>query len=163
VAAIIRPRAETDVCACVDALRATHDTNGYPAVWPRDPARWLTSGGGDVRAWVAAVDGAVVGHVALMPADDSAGTSDVPSLAIVRLFVVPAAGGRGIGSGLAATAVDFIRAQPSRPVLTVADSGAAAIRLYERTGWRRVGQRRADWRQADGRQPILYDYVLDAA
>jgi hypothetical protein len=91
VAAVIRPLAETDMCACVDALRAAHDPNGYPAVWPRDPVRWLTSAGGDVRAWVA----------------------------------------------------------------------AAAIRLYERTGWRRVGQRRADWREPNGRQPFLYDYVLD--
>ena len=161
MAAVIRPRAETDLCACVDAVRAARDTNGYPAVWPRDPARWLTSGGGEVRAWVAAADGAVVGHVAVVPADDSTRTSGVASLAMVRLFVTPAAGGRGIGSGLVATAVDFIRTRASPPVLTVADSGAAAIRLYERTGWRRVSQCRADWREPDGRQPILYDYVLD--
>lgn len=161
MAALIRPRAEADLAACVEALWTTHETSGYPAVWPRDPVRWLTPSGRDVRAWVAAVDGAVVGHVALGRDDDIAGTATVPSLAIMRLFVAPVARGRGVGAALLATAVDFVRANASRPVLTVADTGAAAIRLYERVGWRRIGGRRADWEEPDGRHPMVYDYVLD--
>ncbi len=161
MAALIRPRAEADLPACVGALRATHEASRYPVRWPRDPVRWLTSSGRDVQAWVAAADGAVVGHVALGHDDDIAGTEKGPSLAIMRLFVAPAAHGRGVGAALLDAAVDFVRANTSRPVLTVADSGGAAIRLYERLGWRRIGQRQADWQEPDGRHPTVYDYVLD--
>ena len=163
MAVLIRPRAEADLPACVEALRATHEASGYPAMWPRDPVRWLTSGGRDVRAWVAAADGAIIGHVALGRDDDPAVRRRFPSLAIMRLFVAPTARGRGVGAALLAAAVDFVRANASRPVLTVADSGGAAIRLYERAGWRRVGERRADWEEPDGRYPTVYDYVLDAS
>jgi GNAT superfamily N-acetyltransferase len=161
MAALIRPRAEADLAACVGALRATHEASGYPAVWPRDPVRWLTSSGRDVKAWVAAAGGAVVGHVALGRDDDIAGTATVPSLAIMRLFVAPAARGGGVGAALLEAAVDFVRANASRPVLTVADTGGAAIRLYKRAGWRRIGQRRGDWQEPDGRHPTVYDYVLE--
>ena len=161
MAALIRPRSDTDLPACVGALRATHDASGYPAVWPRDPVRWLTSRGRDVRAWVAADDGAVVGHVALGHEDETTGTGTVPSLAVTRLFVAPAARGHGVGAALLTTAVDFARANASRPVLTVADTGRAAIRLYERAGWRRIAERRADWQEPDGRIPAVFDYVLD--
>jgi GNAT superfamily N-acetyltransferase len=161
MAALIRPRAEGDLAACVGALRATHEANGYPVRWPRDPVRWLTSSGRDVQAWVAAADGAVVGHVALGHDDDIAGTEIAPSLAIMRLFVAPDARGGGVGAALLGAAVDFVRANASRPVLTVVDSGDAAIRLYERLGWRCVGQRRADWHEPDGRHPTMYDYDLD--
>ena len=162
MAVLIRPRAEADLPACVGALRATHEASGYPAMWPRDPVRWLTGGGRDVQAWVAAADDAVVGHVAVGRDDDIVGTASVSSLAIMRLFVAPAARGRGVGAALLAAAVDFVRANASRPVLTVADSGDTAIRLYERAGWRRIGERRAEWQEPDGRHPTVYDYVLDS-
>jgi GNAT superfamily N-acetyltransferase len=163
MATVIRPRAESDVPAGVAALRAVHDVHGYPAVWPRDPLRWLTSNGGDMRAWVATAEGTVVGHVAVQPVDDPMSTETGSSFAVVRLFVALTAGGRGIGSALMAAAVDFICATGSRPVLTVADSGDAAIRLYERTGWPRVSEHRAEWQEADGRHPTLYHYVLEPA
>jgi GNAT superfamily N-acetyltransferase len=161
MAELICSRAEADLPACVGALRATHEASGYPAMWPRDPVRWHTSSGRDVQARVAAADSAVVGHVALGRDDDIAGTASVPSLAIMRLFVAPAARGRGVGAVLLAAAVDFARANASRPVLTVADSGGAAIRLYERAGWRRIRERRAEWLEPNGRHPTAYDYVLD--
>jgi GNAT superfamily N-acetyltransferase len=110
---------------------------------------------------VAADDGAVVGHVALGHEDETTGTGTVPSLAVTRLFVAPAARGHGVGAALLTTAVDFARANASRPVLTVADTGRAAIRLYERAGWRRIAERRADWQEPDGRIPAVFDYVLD--
>ncbi len=163
MAVLIRPRAEADLPPCVEALRATHEASGYPAVWPRDPARWLTSSGRDVRAWVAIADGAVIGHVALGREEDPAGTETLPLLGVTRLFVAPIARGRGVGATLLTTAVDFVRANASQPVLTVADTGGDAMRLYERAGWRRVGERRADWAEPDGRHPMVYDYVLDAS
>ena len=163
MAALIRPRTEADLAACVEALWMTHEASGYPAVWPRDPVRWLTSSGRDVKTWVAAADGAVAGHVALGREEGPTGTATFPLLAITRLFVAPAARGRGVGGALLVAAVDFVRGNASRPMLTVADTGRAAIRLYERAGWRRIGGRRADWAEPDGRHPTVYDYVLDSS
>lgn len=163
MAALIRPRTEADLAACVEALWTTHEASGYPAVWPRDPVRWLTSSGRDVKAWVAAVDGAVVGHVALGREEDPTGTATLPLLAITRLFVAPVARGRGVGGALLETAVNFVYANASRPMLTVADTGGAAIRLYERAGWRRIGERRADWAEPGGRRPTVFDYVPDSS
>lgn len=34
----VRGRAEGDLPACVEVLRAVHEQDGYPLVWPSDPA-----------------------------------------------------------------------------------------------------------------------------
>ncbi|MEV3962105.1 hypothetical protein AB0M34_14600 [Nocardia sp. NPDC050193] len=39
----IRPKALDDLPACVAVLRRVHETDGYPADWPADPAGWLNS------------------------------------------------------------------------------------------------------------------------
>jgi ribosomal protein S18 acetylase RimI-like enzyme len=157
VAALIRPRTDVDLPSCIDAMRAAHEADGYPTVWPADPARWLTSRHADVAAWVADVNGTIVGHVALVHVDGGGPTS-----AVVRLLVHPEARCSGIGRALMSAATDHAKAHGNRLVLEVADSGNAAIRLYERLGWRRVGERRAGWLEPSGRRPTLYDYVLDA-
>ena len=157
----VRPRAADDLPACVAVLRATHEVNGYPAIWPHDPSRWLTSANTDAAAWVATVDGAIRGHIAAI-AEDFTGTHEPPALSIVRLFVHPAIRGGGVGAALVGEALDYARANGRRPALEVADSGVAAIRLYERLGWRRVAAREADWTEPDGHRPTVYDYVLDA-
>jgi [ribosomal protein S18]-alanine N-acetyltransferase len=62
---LIRARREQDVPRCVTLLRAVHEHDGYPAVWPSDPGRWMTSAGTDLAAWVAVDgDGMIRGHVA---------------------------------------------------------------------------------------------------
>lgn len=158
-AVMLRPRTDADVPACLDALRATHDADGYPAVWPSDPVRWLTAPKGapvGVAAWVAIADGALVGHVGLARADDPVGTRAI----IVRLFVHPGYRDRGIGAALMNSAVEQARRNRWRPRLEVIDSGTTAIRLYERLGWQRVGERRAEWREADGRHPMVFEYVM---
>ena len=96
-----------------------------------------------------------------MVAEDFTGTHQPPALSIVRLFVHPAARGVGVGAALLDAALDYARVDGRRPSLEVADSGVAAIRLYERLGWRRVAERQALWTDTDGRHPTLYDYVLD--
>ena len=72
---VTRYRDESDVAACVEALRVVHETAGYPTNWPADPARWLRPPG-ILRAWVAATeDVPVAGHVILMqplPGESSA-------------------------------------------------------------------------------------------
>lgn len=138
---LIRERSGQDVPGCVRALRAVHERDGYPAVWPSDPDRWVTSSGADTAAWVAVDgDGTVRGHVAA-----SAGVSDTvlsalpgrPAerlLSVVRLFVDPAGRGRAVGAALMTAAAAYARSCALQPTLEVADSGAAARRLYDRLG-----------------------------
>jgi hypothetical protein len=47
----VRPRTAEDLEPCVDLLRAVHDADGYPMLWPDDPASWL-SPHGLLSAWV---------------------------------------------------------------------------------------------------------------
>jgi GNAT superfamily N-acetyltransferase len=160
---LIRARREQDVPRCVALLRAVHEHDGYPAAWPPDPARWLTSAGRDLAAWVA-VDGAgaIRGHVAAQAGDgdpDLAALAGCPAgqlMLVVRLFVDRAGRQRGTGAALLTAAADHARGSGWQPALEVADTDIAARRLYGRLGWACLGTRRAAWRGADGRHPLLY-------
>ncbi|TMR30037.1 GNAT family N-acetyltransferase [Nonomuraea zeae] len=130
--------------ACVEALAQVQAADRYPVDWPDDPAGWLTPGDG-LRAWIAVEAGAVLGHVAL-----------TPDMEVTRLFVVPAARGRG----LAALLLDAVRAAVPVPLkLEVSSEGLAAIAFYERSGWRRVGSSRAGWLNAAGEPALVHHYV----
>ncbi|MFC4011369.1 GNAT family N-acetyltransferase [Nonomuraea purpurea] len=144
----IRPRSPQDMDACVAALAQVQAADRYPVDWPDDPAGWLTPKG-LVLAWVAVEGGSVLGHVAL--------TGD---LEVTRLFVSPAARGRG----LAARLLDTVRAAADGPLkLEVSSEGRAAIVFYERRGWRRVASTRATWRNAAGEPALLHHYVSPPA
>ena len=166
-AALIRARGEQDVSGCVRALRAVHERDGYPSVWPADPGRWVTSAGNDAAAWVA-VDsrGAVRGHVAVLTGVSDAALAALARcpaarlMSVARLFVDPAGRGHATGAALLAAAVGYARGRSLQPVLEVAGTGTAARRLYDRLGWTCVGTRRATWTDADGRHPTLYLYAL---
>ncbi|MEU1026849.1 GNAT family N-acetyltransferase, partial [Streptomyces sp. NPDC005904] len=61
----VRERAGApDLAACVEVLAQVHKRDGYPVNWPDRPADWL-SGTAALGAWVAELDGRVVGHVGL--------------------------------------------------------------------------------------------------
>ncbi|MGR6913881.1 GNAT family N-acetyltransferase [[Actinomadura] parvosata] len=145
----IRPRTPADLPACVEALAAVQAADRYPVNWPADPGAWLTPDG-MTTAWIAtepdaAPGQAVLGHVAI--------TRD---LELTRLFVTPAARGRGVAARLLETA----RASTPLPLkLEVSSEGRAAIGLYERLGWRRVGSSRATWLNAAGEPALLHHYV----
>ncbi|MFJ4715881.1 GNAT family N-acetyltransferase [Streptomyces sp. NPDC088785] len=146
-----RARGAGDLGACVAALRAVHLADGYPTVWPADPAGWLALGGAGDRAWVVERDGRIAGHVALV----RAAAGDVapallrrdpgPVAVVSRLFVAPGERGRGLGTLLLARAADAARAQCSRAVLDVVTTDTAAIALYERAGWTFLGTGRQHW------------------
>jgi GNAT superfamily N-acetyltransferase len=163
---LIRARREEDLPRCVALLRAVHERDGYPAVWPSDPGRWLASAGTDLAAWVAVDgDGTIRGHVA---AQAGRGDPQLAALAgcpadrlmlVVRLFVDRAGRERGTGAALLTAAADHARRAGSQPALEVTDTGIAARRLYDRLGWACLGTRRADWRDAGGRHPLLYLYA----
>lgn len=149
------------------ALRVVHEHDGYPVVWPVDPAAWLTPAC-TLAAWVALAGHAVVGHALLVAgervvfADRLAAAAAVPLAGLAgvsRLFVVPSA-----RRSRAATALlDHVGADAAecglRLALDTVDDGGAAIRLYERLGWERVAEGLADWTWPDGRRPLLAAFL----
>ncbi len=164
VAVLIRAAGPADLAASVAALALVHEADGYPVRWPADPRAWLSVSPA-LGVWVAQDGPEVVGHVALVAARDdvpaalaaAAGEREIAYVA--RLFVVPSARGQGLARRLLDTAAGAARAAGLVPALDVVDDGVAAIRLYERAGWRRLGSARADWRMANG-EPALVHYYL---
>ncbi|WP_234311829.1 GNAT family N-acetyltransferase [Streptomyces griseus] len=128
---------------CVAVLAAVHEDDGYPMDWPARPADWLTPRS-LLSAWVAELDGRVVGHVVLSHSEEgdvapglwSARRPGAGAAAVVnRLFVSPAARGRGIGAALMERAAREASARGLHPVLDVVATDTAATALYERLGW----------------------------
>ncbi|GAA3218294.1 GNAT family N-acetyltransferase [Pseudonocardia petroleophila] len=147
------------MAGCVAALRAVHDADRYPTAWPADPAAWLDPDG-LTAAWVAEVDGAIVGHVCVAAAADAAVVADtgVPAdllVAVKRLFTTPAARGRGVAAALVAAAA----AGAGEGLWLDVVDGEPAVAFYERLGWRRVDTRPADWMAQDGRRRTVHVYV----
>jgi GNAT superfamily N-acetyltransferase len=140
----VRRRTDADLDACVTALAEVHARDGYPVNWPDRPARWLAPSA-QLAAWVAELDGRVVGHAGLSrsEAGDAAaalwsrreGVRADEAAVVGRLFVAPSARGHGLGALLMAQAVTEARERGLHPVLDVVESDAAAVALYERLGW----------------------------
>jgi ribosomal protein S18 acetylase RimI-like enzyme len=144
---MLRPRRSEDLEPCVALLRDVHDADGYPVLWPSDPASWL-AGRDNLADWVAEEDGTILGHLSLRRVDGARSGSPwrealpVPAeqLAVVsRFFVSTRARRRGIGGALMTRAEEHAAGQDLRLVLDVALDNRTAIAFYERRGWRRVG------------------------
>lgn len=156
---LIRERADGDLPDCVEALTSVHAANGYPTKWPPDPPDWL-SPVGLAAAWIAIDDGSVLGHVCVVrdvnepAAAAHLGVPPTRLASISRLFVTPAARGRGLllGSKLLAAAQDWTDAHGLTLVLEVAEDGGPAVSFYERLGWTCVERRDADWVTPRGRR-----------
>lgn len=165
---LLRSRTDEDIPGCVTALWAVHQRDGYPTVWPGDPAAWLTPVG-CTAAWVAALsDDSPVAHVCLVngahPADaDAAATAtgvDPTLLATVsRLFVSPTARGRGLAASLVRAVTVYAHRTGLQPMLDVVDDGGPAVALYEREGWDLVHERAADWTTPEGHLPPVRVYT----
>lgn len=162
----IRGRVTADLAGCVAALAEAHTADRYPMRWPDDPAGWL-SPDDMVGAWVAMLDGAVVGHVVLRSGVEAkaavrlAADAGVPAerlVSVSRLYVAPAARRRGLAARLLGRAV--ADSGTRRPVLDVVDEpGSAAIACYERAGWRHVVTLPAAWTRPDGEHPMVRYYL----
>ncbi|MEU5578311.1 GNAT family N-acetyltransferase [Streptomyces huasconensis] len=150
----VRERAgERDLEACVGVLARVHKADGYPVNWPAEPGEWL-SGAAALGAWVAELDGRVVGHVQLArsTADDAApglwseraGVGVEATAVVSRLYVAPDARGHGIGALLMRRAAREARARGLHPVLDVVSRDAAAG-LYERLGWELLAVVEREW------------------
>ncbi|MFD3521631.1 GNAT family N-acetyltransferase [Streptomyces sp. NPDC058653] len=146
----VRKREAADLDACVRVLADVHASDGYPVDWPRDPAEWLAppdsaDSPDSLGAWVALLDGTLVGHVCLSAArpGDTApglwagrhGTGPERSAVVSRLYVSPKARGHGIGALLLAETLRASRGLGLHPVLDVVTSDRSAAALYERQGW----------------------------
>ncbi|MET8233899.1 GNAT family N-acetyltransferase [Micromonospora sp. NPDC005298] len=163
IAPRVRRRRATDLDGCVAALAEVHRVDGYPMNWPTDPHRWLC-GPRPARAWVAvAADAAIVGHVAVHRVPEPAqGPPTRPTAEVARLFVAPTARGRALGDALLARARQWAHERATDLVLEVAVRDAAAVALYERTGWRCAGSRTAEWTAPDGGAVSLRRFTVPA-
>jgi len=151
---VVRTLVPGDLAECVRVLTEVHERDGYPVHWPDRPDDWL-SRASSLGAWVAELDGRVVGHIGLGRNRDSdlAPTvwSERPGLApgrtavVSRLFVAPRARGHRIGALLIGQTVAEARRRDLHPVLDVVASDAAAVALYERLGWERMATVERQW------------------
>lgn len=163
----VRERRDADLAACVAALRATHEADGYPMVWPADPVAWLAPDG-VLGAWVATDAGTVLGQVLVRDGSDlerrtavaaAAGVEESSVGSLSRLYVAPAARRRGVAGALLRVATAAAAARGLRLALDVVDDDGAAPALYERHGWRRVTSAPAAWTAPDGTHPTVLAYL----
>src|SRR5437868_2371962 len=71
----VRRRQQADLPEAAAALVDVHRNDGYPVEGVEDPVAWLLSPD-QIAAWVAELDGRIVGHVALSePQPDDAAAS----------------------------------------------------------------------------------------
>jgi GNAT superfamily N-acetyltransferase len=143
----IRARTGDDLDECVTILADVHRRDGYPTRWPDDPAGWLNSPG-LTGAWVATLEGTLVGHVGLATAGPNAAAAKLfgaPATMVTRLFVAATARGHGAARALLAQAVLAAHERGLHPILDVDSTSAAAIALYEGLGWRFLGTSEAQW------------------
>jgi GNAT superfamily N-acetyltransferase len=104
------------------------------AVW-RDRAT-QGAGGGDAVTYVAEAGGCWIG-MATGLADDR----DAPNVDLVGMFVEAAARGRGVGAALVEAVAEWARGRGApRLFLWVTSTNHAAIRLYERCGFKATGK-----------------------
>lgn len=143
---LIREKVEADAAACLSLLMHVHQADGYPRYLPDDLPAFLTPLY-ETAAWVAEVDGVLVGHVALhlaevdptLEAAKRATGLPAEKLAVVaRLLVSPAARRQGLGLALLAHATTHARAAGQRAVLDVTQDAPVPMALYEAAGWVQV-------------------------
>jgi ribosomal protein S18 acetylase RimI-like enzyme len=90
----------------------------------------------ETRAFVAELDGGVVGFVSVGPCWADQGIGE-----LYAIYVAPSGQGRGAGLGLMEAGVRALAERWDDAVLWVATENPKARRFYERYGWEVVGER----------------------
>ena len=143
---LVREKEQGDEAQCLELLLRVHRTDGYPLYLPDDVPAFLTPDY-EVAAWVAEIDGRIVGHVALhqasldptLAAAQRATGLPADRLAVVsRLFSCPELRRNGVGRTLLRYATAQARERGQRAVLDVGKMLEAPVALYESEAWRRV-------------------------
>ncbi len=164
--AVIRPRRDGDVPVLADVLTEQQPVSRYPFRWPLPfPVESFLVRDHEQAAWVAELDGTVVGHVMVGSVElelSSAvfrGRTGCAEPAVVSvMFVGSAVRGRGVGGLLLDTAVAWARERGRVPVLDVVPLPATALGFYQHRGWVEIGRRWVDWLTAD--QPHVLSLAL---
>ncbi|HET9732277.1 MAG TPA: GNAT family N-acetyltransferase [Acidimicrobiales bacterium] len=143
----VRDRRPEDLDALVRLAAEVHALDGYPIYLPTDLGAFVYSKD-TIAGWVAEEADEIVGHVALHRrswegvmrlARDVTGLSESQLGVVARLLVSPTARRQGLGAALLAQAERQARKLGLQPILDVATQYSAAVRLYERSGWRVLG------------------------
>lgn len=150
-----RERQPADVPLLVTLLGEQQPATSYPQRWPLPfPAEEFIVRPGELAAWVAVLDGEVVGHVSVteltdgrMAADwvEATGLASDGLAEVSVLFVAGDRHGSGIGGLLLDTAMAEIRRRGLTPMLDVVGEDTSAGLFYRRRGWRTVGKARPAW------------------
>ena len=137
-----------DDLAAVEALaEMVHRHDDYPTYLPGNLRDFVVSDD-TLEAWVAEQGQQIVGHAALHASSwpgvmklvyDSTGLGAGQLAVVARLFVSPSARHRGVGHALLDAATAEAWKLGRRPILDVVTTLSAALRLYEKAGWRRIG------------------------
>lgn len=155
----VRERTDADLPALVALLEAQQPAARYPLRWPLPfPVERFVAREVDLAAWVAVLEGRVVGHVAAQRLDDVftpgglgrtwAAAHGVPPErmgVLGTLFVDQDVRRRGLGRRLHDTALDWLRRHDLAPCLDVVPVHAAATVMYDRLGWVAAGRVRPAW------------------
>ncbi|WP_019869371.1 GNAT family N-acetyltransferase [Salinispora oceanensis] len=179
----IRDRVPADLHHCISVLAEVHRWDRYPLNWPADPYEWLSPDNAR-HAWIAERGNTVVGHIALhhpaaatdpaSPTSSASATSSASTTSpirstgpvaatvveVSRLFVAPVARRLNAATRLLHHARQWAAEHQLDLTLEIVDEprSAAAIALYERTGWRHTHTATADWTSPGGRPVRLRRY-----
>jgi aminoglycoside 6'-N-acetyltransferase len=128
------------------ALRRIHELPEIVRWWgaPSDDFPWDEP---QSTRWVVEVDGAVAGLVQFFEELEPEYRH-----ATIDLFIDPALHGRGVGTEVLRRVVEYLTVERGHHRLTIdpAADNAAAIRVYEKVGFKPVGVMRHYERDADG-------------
>ena len=154
---ILRPLAERDEAE----LRRIHETPEVMRWWDVPDAGFPWTDDSDATRWTIEVDGAVAGLIQF-----SEELAPKYRHASIDLFLDPALHGRGLGTEAVRRVVRHLIDERGHHRITIdpAVDNSAAIRTYEKVGFKPVGVMRCYERDADGagwHDGLLMELVAD--
>lgn len=156
-AVVLRPLALADVPRLTEIGREPEVARWWTDV-TEEKLREKAEGRDECTALAITLDGEVVGLIQYHEEDD-------PEFrhAGIDIFLSGAVHGRGLGTDAVRTLARWLVGERAHHRLTIdpAADNAAAVRAYEKAGFRRVGVMREYWRDGDGvrRDGLLMDVL----